>query len=271
MIEWDDFDYDDEDRGERGPDDYERSARETLEQFFESHRAGVFFGNQLAVMNEDKFFHWIIHRAIADLVESGLIRTERKTLAIGSEIKLVWHRSNRYYKREAARVVALVNEYGAPNMCAALGLHGEQMVLAAFAKRQFLLIGHNTRRFGDREWRQSDHNLDFIFERDGQVYGIEVKNTLSYMDQSEFETKISLCESLGIAPVFAVRMLPRTWNYELIERGGYAMILKHQLYPWTHVDLARKVAKEFGLPVDAPKALADGTMIKFEKWHRKRL
>jgi hypothetical protein len=156
-------------------------------------------------------------------------------------------------------------------MCAAIGLHGEQMILAGFAKKEFVMRGHNTNRFGDRQWTKTEHELDFIFERDGRAYGVEVKNTLSYMDRKEFETKIQVCETLGLAPVFAARMLPKTWIHELIERGGYAMILKHQLYPWTHVDLARRVARELGLPVDAPRALAEGTMNRFERWHRNRV
>jgi hypothetical protein len=40
------------------------------------------------------------------------------------------------------------------------------------------------------------------------------------MDQAEFGAKIELCEHLGIVPVFAVRMMPRTWIKELIDRGG---------------------------------------------------
>jgi hypothetical protein len=60
------------------------------------------------------------------------------------------------------------------------------------------------------------------------VYGVEVKNTLGYMDYEEFHTKMRLCDHLGIRPVFAVRMMPRTWIRELIDSGGYAMILKHQ-------------------------------------------
>jgi hypothetical protein len=118
---------------------------------------------------------------------------------------------------------------------------------------------------------ETEHNLDFIFERDRRAYGVEVKNTLSYMDRNEFEIEIRLCETLGVTPVFAVRMLPKTWTYELIGRGGYAMILKYQLYPWTHVELARRVARELRLPVDSPKALAEGTMNRFEAWHRKKL
>lgn len=67
--------------------------------------------------------------------------------------------------------------------------------------------------------------------------------------------------------MFVARMLPRTWINELIESGGFALILKYQLYPWTHKDIAARVAKGLGLPVDAPKALADGTMKRFVRWH----
>lgn len=270
MPDWDDFEYE-EPELEREPDKYEISARESLELFFEENDSNVFFGNQLAVQNESDFFHWITYRAVADLVAAGTLHTETRKLAIGSDIKLVWHRRHRYYRRDATRIVNLVDEYGSPNMCAAIGLHGEQMILAGFAKKEFVMRGHNTRKFAGREWADTDHNLDFIFERDGKAYGIEVKNTLSYMDQKQFEVKIRLCEHLGVVPVFAVRMLPKSWINELITRGGYAMIMKYQLYPWTHHELARRVARELGLPVDAPKALSEGTMNRFENWHLKNL
>jgi len=51
--------------------------------------------------------------------------------------------------------------------------------------------------------------------------------------------------------------------------GGFALILKYQLYPWSHHELAKRVAKELKLPVDAPKAIEDGTMVRFLRWHRK--
>jgi hypothetical protein len=107
VTDWDDFDSD-EGTFARGADEYEIQAREVLARFFEANKSNVFFGNQLAVQNEDDFFHWITHRAIADLVTDGVIRTEKRKLAIGSEIKLVWHRKHRYYKRDAKRVVELV-------------------------------------------------------------------------------------------------------------------------------------------------------------------
>lgn len=100
---------------------------------------------------------------------------------------------------------------------------------------------------------------------------MEVKNTLGYIEYEEFQIKTAICQKLGIRPVFAVRMLPRTWIHELVNVGGFALIFKYQLYPRTHKDLARKIAVELGLPVDAPRALEDGTMARFMKWHQRNV
>ena len=56
------------------------------------------------------------------------------------------------------------------------------MVLEGFARSKFVMQGRHTRSFGGKTWERSEQNLDFIFERDGLAYGIEVKNTLGYME-----------------------------------------------------------------------------------------
>ncbi len=121
--------------------------------------------------------------------------------------------------------------------------------------------------FGNETWRETDHDLDFIFERDGIAYGVEVKNTLGYMDYEEFQTKIRLCQQLRLHPVFVVRMFPRSWMHELITAGGFGLIFKYQLYPWGQKELGRRIAKELGLPIDAPRAISSGTMTRFLRWH----
>jgi hypothetical protein len=267
-VDWDEFGYEDD---QRGDDAYEESAREKIGGIFEENRERVFFANQLAVLNEAEYFHWITNRAIEHLIGEGLIRTERRELASGSSIKLLWHRAHRYFKRDAKKVTELVEEYGSPNMCAAIGLHGETMILEGFARREFVMRGRHANSFRDVKWTKTGHNLDFIFERDGQAYGVEVKNTLSYMSQAELNIKIEMCEVLNIKPVFAVRFLPKNWINDIVTAGGYAMILKYQLYPWTHADLAKRVARELELPVDSPRALADGTMDRFVRWHLKNV
>lgn len=80
-----------------------------------------------------------------------------------------------------------------------------------------------------------------------------------------------MCKKLGIRPVFVVRMMPKTWIQELQLGGGFALIMKYQLYPWTHKKLARKVAKELDIPVDSPRVLKETTMKRFLNWHKKHV
>jgi hypothetical protein len=58
-------------------------------------------------------------------------------------------------------------------------------------------------------------------------------------------------------------MLPKSWIFELMKAGGFALILKYQLYPWTHRELAKRVREQLEIPVDAPRFLAEGTMNRF--------
>lgn len=255
-------------RGERyGPDPREADAVADLSAFFQTHRDQVFFSRQLEVQNEEKYFHWITNRALRELRTRGVLLGETRLLSSGGSINLLWHRSHRFYKRSSTRLVRLVEEYADPNIGGALGLHGEAMVLEGFARSQFVMRGRNTRSFAGRTWEGGEQNLDFIFERDGIAYGVEVKNTLGYLDHDEFDAKTRLCQFLGLNPVFAVRMLPKTWINDLNQERGFALVMKFQLYPWTHKELARRVKAELGLPVDAPRALADGTMKRFLDWH----
>jgi hypothetical protein len=257
-----------DDAEERPPDPQQEVARDYLRDFFEQHTDQVFFSRQVEIQNEHRYFHWITNRAIRDIAfDEGLLIPEKRKLPRAGSITLYRHKNFRYYKREANRVASIVDEYANPNISASIGLHGEMMVLEAFARNQFVMIDRNTREYGGRSWSSTDHDLDFIFERDGIAYGIEVKNTLGYMDKRELDIKIKLCHYLNLRPVFVVRMMPKSWMYDVINAGGFGLIFKYQLYPFSHIELARHVAKELGLPLDAPRAIAEGTMTRFLNWH----
>ncbi len=171
-------------------DETELEARDHLRRFFDKSREGVFFSRQLEVQNEGKYFHWITNRAIHDLEAEGSVKSEWRKLSTGTSIKLVWHNGYRFYKRSAKELVTLVEEYSNPNIGASLGLHGETMVLEGFARTQFVMISRDANEYQERKWEDTKHNLDFIFERDGRAYGVEVKNTLGYMERDEFLLKI---------------------------------------------------------------------------------
>jgi hypothetical protein len=247
-------------------DTEEDRARARLLAYFEDNPDQVFYSRQLEVLFEREYFHWVTNRALRRLVDEGRIHTETRRLSTGSEIKLVWHKGYRFYKRAADEVFKIVDHYTKAATDGALGLQGEHLVLAAFARQKFLLIAEESRTYRAATWEVTNHNLDFIFERDGIAYGVEVKNTLGYLDLREFVTKVRLSRHIGVIPVFAVRALPKTWAYALIQAGGYAMIMGYQFYPWTHKDLAANINKRLGLPVDAPKRIEQGTMQRFENW-----
>lgn len=141
-------------------DPREEAAAAALERFFDERRESVFFSRQLEVIHESDWYHWITNRALRDLIAADVIRSEVRELRTGGTVNLMWHRSYRYFRREAARVVALVEEYADPNIGAALGLQGEAMVLEGFARRQFVMHGRNTNAFDGRTWTASAHDMD---------------------------------------------------------------------------------------------------------------
>jgi hypothetical protein len=256
----------------REEDPAELRARAELRQFFDEENEAVFFGRQIEILFEKRFFHWITARALRNLVEAGGVKMEiRKIPSTGGVIHLFWNRKYRYYRRAADEVLSLVSEYADPKVAAAVGIHGEGMVLGGFADSEFVLKARETNEYQGRRWTETKHDLDFVFMRDQLTYGVEVKNTLGYPEHDEILIKVTMAQVMGVIPVFVARMLPKDWINEIWKAGGFALILKYQLYPYSHRELAKRVAKELRLPVDSPRRLADGTMKRFTDWHARRL
>lgn len=250
-------------------DSEEAKARARLLAHFVDHPTEIFYSRQLEVLFEDEYFHWVTNRALRGLIAENAVTMEVRKLDIGSEMKLVWNTRFRFNRRAVSEVHALVNAYTSAATDGTLGMQGEHLVLAAFARNKFVLVSEEAREYNGVTWSESGHDLDFIFERGGVGYGVEVKNTLGYMDVDEFVTKIRLARAIGVKPVFVVRALPRTWHQALVRAGGFGLIMKYQFYPWTHADLAASIRESLGLPVDTPKRIEKGTMERLEQWIRK--
>ena len=195
-MEIDDFEPDFEECGGRDPDPVEESAIADIEKFFNENAKEIFYSRQLEIKFEKKYYHWITNRAIRTLIGLGKIKCERRKIASGGEINLLWEKGFRYYRRSASKVLRMVEEYAAPNITASIGLQGEFMVLEGFARFQYLMKGRNINEYKNKKWAGSEHNLDFIFEKEGKGFGVEVKNTLGYMDHEEIKTKINIYEYL---------------------------------------------------------------------------
>lgn len=172
------------------------------------------------MIHEASWFHWITNRALRRLVAEGVVVPDARSLNSGSVVVLLWHRRNRYYLRQSSRIVSLVEEYSEPSFSHAVGERAELLVLDGFSRHKFVQEDRNTRSFGGRVWTYTNHDVDFIFSRDGIAYGVEIKNTLGYMPHDELEVKIALCQEIGVRPVFVARMLPKPWIKEIADAGG---------------------------------------------------
>lgn len=156
------MDYDDlyEEELQRPPDPVEEKAIDELRIFFEANRE-VFSSRQIEVMFENKYFHWITHRALSILAQEGFIRLESAVLSYGAPINFVWHRSNRYNRRQIKEIMRFVERYSQQEFTAALGNTAELLVSDGFSRFGFVQCGRETRKFQGREWIKSEHNLGF--------------------------------------------------------------------------------------------------------------
>lgn len=232
-------------------------AREELWKFFRKNRRRVFYMKQVEVLFEKKYFHWVTNRAIHSLIDDGEIYTAREALTTGAPINILWYKSFRHYRRAAGRL-DFVNEYSAPTFGHLLGYTGEMLTQEAFARAQFRWLGREVNEWNGKRWEEANHDLDFLFEKDGQLYGVEIKNALSYMEDSEWNIKSRLARHLGAIPIFVVRAAPKTWINDLRIDGGFTLVLEWHLYPRSHADLAKAVRAELELQVDTPPRLHDG-------------
>lgn len=133
-------------------DTEEEKARARLLTFFIDNPESVFYSRQLEVLFENEFFHWVTNRALRRLIEEGHVLIEARKLSIGSEIKLVWNRSFRFYKRAATDVFRLVDRSASSATDGTLGMQGELLVLAAFARKQYLLVGEEANSYNGQQW-----------------------------------------------------------------------------------------------------------------------
>jgi hypothetical protein len=232
----------------------------------------VYYVQQLEVLHERDYFHWITGRALRELIEEGAVSAAWEEIAESVPIRLIMRRSHRYWRREAQRVLDLVRRYSTSDFGRAIGPYGELLVDAALGTAGVRLLGRDLRELHGRAWTRTEHNLDRAFDLDGVRYGVEIKNTLKYIDSDELEIKLEMCSVLGLRPLFIVRMMPKSWAWpRVIQPGGYVMMLGEQFYPLGAEEFAAEVRQRLLLPVVCRKRLDDGHVDKFRRWHNTNL
>src|ERR1700683_84692 len=288
-LHWEPPDYDPAYEPDIGAEDDERprdpvvdQAKDEIRSFFDQERTNVFYKQQLGVIFENDaedengnkrrgLFHWVTSRALSELAAEGHIAVEREELPGIGAIMLYHATTHRYWRRQAQDVIALVSQFSAPAFTAGLGAQGELMFDAALPTVGFLPTARKVKTHGGKEWKETRHDLDRVFSRDGIAYGAEIKNTLKYIPRNELTIKIKMCQHLGLRPLFIVRAAAKSYINEVRLLGGFTLVFKYQLYPFGQKAFADRVRESLRLPVDSPARIADGTVQRFLKWHLKTL
>lgn len=228
MYDYYDYGAEEEEIPERPRDPKTDEAKAQVLELFKKYPKRVFYQRQIEVLLEKELFHWITVRALDELIDEGIIESELRPLGeSGGKIRFFWSRQHRYWRREAARIEKLVLEFS--RLGRAIGAHGETMFDAALPKFGFMPKGWKVRAYGGREWTETGHDLDRVFERDGIAYGTEIKNTLEYIPRGEMQIKVRMCEALGLKALFIVRMAPKSYIEEVRQAGGFTLVFKYQL------------------------------------------
>lgn len=235
--------------------------------FIEGNPGEVFYEMQLEVIFEGDYFHWITTKALAQLRDARKIGSSLEVLKKVGRIRFYFHIKNRYWKRKAAEIRKLVEQFSEPAFTRALGNQGELLVDAALPSVGFVPKARDANQFAGRQWTETKHNLDRIFEKEGVFYGTEIKNRLSYISQAELYTKLKVCDTLHLRPLFIARWMPKSYVYELFKRDGFALLMKFQFYPFGSESFAATVRGRLKLPVDSPRRLEDGTLQRLLKFH----
>jgi hypothetical protein len=270
----DDFDeyfYEDDEEVYRPRDAKIDEAKNVLmSEYFPENGTGVYYGRQLEIWLERTFFHWITKKGLNELFKEGRIGFKSEK-AGHLKAHFYYPRRHRYPRRQIKKTLSLIAQFSDPEFTRALGHHGELLVDSGFANIGFRIIQRKVREVDGKRWTETNHDLDRLIIRDGERYGVEIKNQLGYIDQTEFQKKLNMCRHFGVRPMFITRMMPKSYNYEVYKAGGFSLILVNQHYPLMAGNLAKRVRERLKLPVMSISQLPDMTMRRFEAWHENKV
>lgn len=252
-------------------DSYFLRAQEDIKELYERDRESVYYIRQLQLKFEKQYFHWITNNAIIELYKFGYLKDTRIMRGKGASTRYFMHRSNRFSKRKIGELEKIVEEYSQDHITRSCGHRAEDLFCIAFAMRGFQIKDKKVSEYNGKKWDETGHDLDFVFERDNIAYGCEIKNTLGYIDKKELVIKLKMCSFLGLKPLFIMRYSPQTYNKMIYENGGFALIFETQIYELSQEELVKKIKDVIGHPVICSKAIPEGIIDRFERWHIRQI
>ena len=234
-------------------------------------RNSPFYKKQVQVIFEEKYPHDITGKAVNELIEDKFLKAEPRTFRKNMHAIFVYRRNVRYTVMAIKMKAKILERFSDDEVNDGVGKYGEILFGHLFKKNQFKIIGRDTNEFRDRIWKRSDKNLDFIIERDGINYGVEIKNTFDYMPQDEFQEKLEVCEFLGLLPLFPLRCPSELQYTQMKDCGGLALKFKTRIFQPGFQGLVTDIWNNFRLPVNIWEEIPPPVEAIFLNFHRRNL
>lgn len=221
---------------------------------------------QIEVLFEDRYFHWVTNRAVDDLINEGFLRSDERDIA-----HFVYRSDIRYVRREMGRRINIIKRYTDPTITRAIGDYAEMLFSFMFRLNGFKIVGEDTNEYRGLKWDKTEHDLDFIIEKDSVAYGVEIKNTLPYMEKDEFEIKLEMCKFLGLVPLWILRNAPAVQFEQMKPHNGFILKFKAQMYPPGQEPLVGDMWKKMRLPASIWREVPEKLVNLFVKHHEGRI
>jgi len=177
--------------GKAGVDEDIEKVKPLIEEIIAQQK--VVTDRELKVRLEDTFFPWVVGRALIAMEKEGIVRrvgyAGRRMKGIPESFFTLSHFKYSEIvgiimeKRDVSRDINAILTRRSP-----AGEHAEELFRKAFESLNFKIHKRDASEFRGRSVKgvkgKEPPNLDFIVERDGVVYGVDIKNWIRY----EYET-----------------------------------------------------------------------------------
>jgi len=230
-------------------------------------------------------FPWVVGRAMKALEEGKILKPHgyrgRRRIGKGVPFKFYSMRGTPYPEiaqliEKKRRISADINNLLTGE--ASASFHAENLFFEAFEQLGFVNHGRNKSEFKGKTVSglpgKKPPDLDFIVERDGIVYGVDVKNWIRYEygTRKEVDSKVRLAEELGIVPFIVARYVDREKVNEIIySHGGVVYEYKLLILPSTLRSLAEDAAHFLGYPTLAVDQLPEMMVNRIADIHERFL
>jgi hypothetical protein len=97
--------------GSKPPDAAINAAKAAILKKLGEDRERVFYRQQLEVIFEPRFFHWITGKALNELEAEGRLRTELVAVTTTTKIKVYRWPETRYWQRRASALARMVRSF----------------------------------------------------------------------------------------------------------------------------------------------------------------